>query len=205
MIAYKSFSERVSTITPTVLGYRLLPYSLGMAINLKEANSKFINGQYNGFLDINNIFNALITDESLAGEFVFAVLCCSNTYDEFKDECGSGNIMDTVKQLITEIKYMNINLLFEIHSFAHYLNNGTNGIPEYNVKEVKEHSDNPFDYEETVISSLIENTSYTRNECYNLSVNETLSAYLVLAHKNGVIEITSQDTIEMMNQMKGNK
>ena len=225
---YKTYTERVSTITPTVLGYRLLPYSLGMSINLKAANSKFINGQYNGFLDINNIYRALYCDYmTVMGEFIFAILVCSTTYDEFKEECGSGNIFKARDELFenvsskyktqlfnsgsvdnTETKKDNrINVLYEIHKFAHYIHNATTDLPAYNIKETSksEIESCPFEFEESVIDTLICNTTMTLNECLNRSITETVPVYLMQAHKNQHIEIVGKDLIEQMKAMKGIK
>ena len=202
MSAYKQYSSIVTNINPTILGYRLLPFSLGMVVILKEAQSKFITGEYNSFLDINHVFNAFKCDSTLIAEFIFAVLVCSNSYDEIKEEFGNGDFIKEYRQLMGRLATYNDNILYEIHAFAHYIKNGTETV-EYNVKEQDGiEASNPFEFESAVISSLMENTNYTRSECYNLPITETLTAYLMYAHKNGVIEIVSKELVELMKEMK---
>jgi hypothetical protein len=217
MKAYKPFTSLVSTITPTVLGYRLLPFSLGMSINLKEGKSKFITGEYNGLCDINKVFLALKHDKTLIAEFIFAVLTCSNTYDEVKEEYANGEMVKEYQKLMKRLlkkprkgntknqnKLWKPNLLYEIHRFCHYIKDGTDTLA-YAIKNKKETEiqSNPFEFEESVISTLLETTNYTRDECYNLPMTETQNAYLIRQHKNDVIVIIDKKTSELMELMKG--
>jgi hypothetical protein len=203
---FKSFTDRVATITPTVLCYRLLPFSLGHSLNLKAVKSKFITGEYNSFCDINHIAEKLITDKDLIAEFVVALLVCSNTYDDFKEEIGNGLIVNTIKELVKDIENNKYNLLFSIHTFANYLKDGTNA-PLYELTGDSQNNitSTPVDTEEAIVSTLMENTNYTRNECWNLPLTETLSAYLLYAHKVGSVELISKEICDLKASMKGNK
>lgn len=199
--SYKSYTERVATITPSVIGYRLNPFSLGHSLLLKACGSKFVTGEYNGLCDINNIVTTLLTDTNLVTEFVLAVLICSTTYDEFKEECSSGKIHETIKA--TKDTINGLYLLNEIHTFTHYIKQGTNA-PLYEVKENKDEvKTNPVEPEEAILSTLMTECGYTRNECLNLAMTETLSAYLLYAHKVGGIELISKEVAELTAKLKG--
>jgi hypothetical protein len=203
MATFKPYSQRITTLVPSCLGYRLLPFSLGQSLALKSSKSKFTSGEYNSLCDINYIAEALVNDHSLIPEFVFAVLVCSTTYDEFMSECGNGNIASSVEEVIKHIKDNKINLLFEIHTFAHYLKSGTDA-PLYKVKEDDKDSvtTNPVEAEEAILSTLMSECGYTRDECLNLPLTETMSAYLLYAHKMGSIELESKEVFELKESLK---
>jgi len=203
MTQYKTYTDRVLTLTPTVLAYRLKQFCLGHSMLLRAANSKFIDGTYNGFLDVNNIYKAFIVDKELLPEFVFAVLVCSTTYKDFQEEIANGDfvtiLQDTIKDLDTKT------IVEQIHTFAHYLKNGTNA-PEYMICDNKKDDSvkgNVVSFEENILSTLMSDCGYTRDECINLPLTETLSAYLLYAHRMGSIELTSKEVFDMMNKAKG--
>src|ERR1035437_8676367 len=108
MSDYTNYTDRVLAIMPDCIGFRLLPFSLGMSQILKASNSKFITGEYNSFLDINHIAQALITDNSVISEFVYAVLVCSTTPDDFLKECSNGELRQAVTDTAERIKGVNL-------------------------------------------------------------------------------------------------
>jgi hypothetical protein len=204
MKTYKSYIERVATLTPSVIGYRLLPFNLGHSIALKSSKSKFISGEYNGFYDINSIYKSIITDKSLIPEFVFAVLVCSITYDEFREEVNNGSFGKALEEVIKRLKTDKFYIVNEIHAFALYIQQGTDA-PLYDIKASDNDTevvDSPIEPEENMLSTLMSDCGYTRNECLNLPLTETLSAYLLYAHKMGSIVIRSKALNNLMNKGK---
>jgi hypothetical protein len=204
--AYKSYSSRITTIPPILFGYRLLNFSLGHSIILKASNSKFVNGEYNKLCDINHIVLRLVSDESLLGEFAFALLVCSTTYDDFKEEVANCKFQEALNQMTNDIKGKGgKNLAFDILSFANYIKQGTDA-PLYEVKENENESKSiPIEPEEAIVSTLMTECNWTRNDCYNLPMTETLSAYLVYAHRMGSIELIDKDVYELQRKLKGIK
>ena len=204
MKTYKSYIERVATLTPSVIGYRLLPFNLGHSIALKSAKSKFLNGAYNDFCDINSIYKAVVTDKTLVSEFVFAVLVCSTTYDDFREEVNNGSFVNTLEEVVERLKEDKFDIVQEIHCFALYLQQGTDA-PLYDVKKTDDNevvADSPIDPEENILSTLMSDCGYTRNECLNLPMTETLSAYLLYAHKMGSIILRSKAMNDLMTKGK---
>ena len=57
---YKSYADRVTTGTPSVLGYKLNPFTLGHSLLLKASQNSFITGAYNGCTNVNVIAQALV-------------------------------------------------------------------------------------------------------------------------------------------------
>lgn len=197
--SYKSFTERVIQPAPVILGLRLLPFTLGMSMLLKAANSKFLTGISN------------ITLKELIIELVFAILVCSTTYDEFNAEINNGDFERYVNKYITEltqeIKASNeFNIFFRVNQFCNYLKAGTTA-PLYEVKESgsSDISINPIEAEEQILSTLMTDCGYTRNEVLNLPLTETLSAFLLYAYKQGTIEIVSKELFDLKQTLKGTK
>jgi hypothetical protein len=178
----------------------MLPLSLGHIILLKTAKSKFITGEYDLFCDINKIYEALVNDITLIGEYAFAILVCSTTYDDFQEERGSGKIIEAIEQIKNNFK--KFSLIKEIHNFAHYLRNGTD-IPDYQLKNKNESdiSVNPVEPEESIIFTLMTECNWSRNDCYNLPLVESQSAYLLYAHKMETIVLISKEERELRNKI----
>jgi hypothetical protein len=199
MEAYKSYTDRIIQPTPIILGLKLNEFTLGHAMLLKSAKSKFLCG---GIKDL--------TIQELVVELVFALLVCSTTYDDFKEEIQSGEITENIKEyvqtLTKEIKDSESFCLFKkVSQFIQYLKGGTTA-PQYQIKERDESTitDNPIEPEEAIISTLMTDCGYTRNECLELPLTETLSAYLLYAYKQGTISLLSKEFLELKERMKGN-
>lgn len=196
MSEYKSYTERILTPTPTILGLRLMPYTLGHSIILKSANSKFITG---GLRDCEN--------RELIAELVFALLVCSTSYDDFKQEVYqdrfSSYLTEYVNRLTAEIAgSKEFNLFEKINAFASYLRNGTSTPLYYVTEDSNEIKNNPIEFEEAIVSTLMSECNFTRDECLNLPLVETLSAFLLYAHKQGTVELISKDVWELKERMK---
>lgn len=205
MDTYKTYTERILTPTPTILGLRLYPFTLGHSLLLKGVNSKFINGEYNKFLDVNTVAKHIVADFNLIPEFVLALLICSTTYDEFKDEVNNGELGNVINILVADIKTAKVNFIEKIHAFAHYLKQGTDLPLYYNCEDKNTVKTTPIELEEAVLSTLMTNCGYTRNECLNLPMTETLSAYLLYAHSMGSIELIGKDVFDLTQKLKAGK
>ena len=203
MESYHSFTDCMLRITPSVLGYKLKPFTLGHSIILKGVKSKFLTGEYKGLADINHVIALIVTDDSVINELALAVLICSTSHDEFMDEVNTDKFKDELKELAVSVRDNKIDLAKEVHLFAHYLKRGTIA-PQYQVKNKNEGDieNNVLEFEQAVISTLMTECGYTRNECLNLPLSETLSAYLLYAHKMGSIEILGKDVYELINKGK---
>jgi hypothetical protein len=193
---FKSYTDRITTPNPIILGLKLLPYTLGHSILLKSANSKFVNEGLKG-----------CTDKEVIGELVFALLVCSTTYDEFKEEIATGkfntNFQGYIKKLIKDVKNSKeFNLFTKIGAFASYLRSGTSTPLYYVTEDESEIINNPIEFEEAIISTLMSECNYTRFDCLNLPLVETLSAFLIYAHKQGSIELISKEVYEIKERMK---
>lgn len=196
MDAYKSYTDRILTPLPTILGLKLVPYTLGHSILLKSASSKFAVG---GFKDC--------SDKELISELVFALLVCSTSYDDFKQEVYQDkftrNMRRYVAQLLSEVKASKeFNLLAKINSFASYLRNGTSTPLYYVTENGSDISSSAIEFEEAIISTLMAECNFTRDECLNLPLTETLSAYLLFAHKQGTVELISKEVYQIKERMK---
>ena len=203
MATFIPYSQRNAILTPICLGYQLLPFSLGHSLALKSAGSKFTNGEYNTLCNVTNIMYRILADKTLIPEFVYAVMVCSTTYDDLKAECSTGEFQKEVSKVVKRIEDNNYDLMSEIHRFAHYLKNGTDA-PIFKPMEESNGSiiTNPVEAEEAIISTLMSECGYTRNECYTLPLTETMSAYLLYAHKMGSIELVSKEVFDLKQSLK---
>lgn len=199
MDTYKSYTERIIQPTPIILGLKLLPFSLGMAILLKAADSKFLSGGLDK-----------LTTKEIIVELVFGILVCSTTYDDFNEEINNGQFDKYVKKYVQELvgeinSSKEFNIFDKISQFANYLKAGTVA-PLYEIKESDKNSvsSNPIEPEEAIISTLMTDCGYTRNECLQLPLTETLSAYLLHAFKQGAIDLVGKDVFALKKKMKGN-
>jgi len=230
MEAYKPFTERVMQATPEILSLRMRPLTLGHIMILKAAGSKFLVGDIKecdalGLIQ-ELIFAALVCsttyddfkDEIHNGKLVDNVKEFS---EKLMVDLGETKFKKFLRNwfrkyapsyvYLLKPKYPSyFNILDHIREFVDYVNNGTTA-PLYVVKESsKEGSkdgnrNNPVEPEEAIISTLMSECGYNRNECLNLPLTEVLSAYLLHAHKQEAIVLISKDTSDLMEQMKGNK
>jgi hypothetical protein len=201
MEAYIPYIERVLQPTPVVMGLRMRPLTLGHMMLLKSLGSRFATG------DIRQC-----TFVDLIQELALAVMICSDSYDSVQEEIHAGTFQQTARkhfdQYLKQLEKAvdnHFNLMAEIRLFSAYLKKGTTG-PAYNVKLSEGDANvsvNPVEVEETMMSTVMSDCGYTRNECLNLPLTEILSAYLLHAHKNDAIELTSKEEIEMFNELKG--
>jgi hypothetical protein len=203
MSNFTTYAERLTVLQPIVCGYKLNPLTIGHLILLKSANSKFVGSDYTGFTSIDDVYKALIIDKTLIGEFAYALLVCSTTFDEFKDECNSFQFNEAFDECKLTLLSLGIDIAKEIHKFAHYLKAGTK-MPLYYVKEdknsetVSSSTSSPITNEENIISTLMSECNYTRSECMNLPYTEIFSAFILYAHKRGVVEIMSENLYTML-------
>lgn len=214
MGTFKTYSERVLTPSPVVLGLRLRPFTLGHSILLKRHQSKFIVGD----------LKECGSDGEIIYELVFAALVCSTTYDDFLKEVSEGTFeknagnyikwfckqaglkKKTVLSRVVSLfkKSKPFNLIGEVGIFCNYLKNGTTPPLSY-PKKSDNVNNSPIEIEEAMISTLMQEYGYSRDECLNLPLTETLSAYLLHAHKQGVIDLIGKEEWELRQQMKGTK
>jgi hypothetical protein len=205
--SYKSFTDLILAPTPTVLGLKMLPYTLGHAILLKKAKSIFVMGGVEGCSN-----NQILT------ELVFACLVCSVPYEQFNQEVESGEIEKLIveyvgcvyrgmcesKTIKTPDDLLN-SIVQEVVLFADYLKQGTS-TPQFDVilKEGQSESvgTNAIEFEQSILAALMSECNHTRDECLNLPLNETLSAYLLLGHNRGVIELISKEIYTLKEKMK---
>jgi len=200
---YSTYTERVLIATPAILGYQLKYFSLGHCLILKGSNSRFINGVYN-FITKDDIARRLGLDLGIIPEFVFAIIACSTSYDEFKDDITNGEFTKVLNDMVETIKTYDIQTIIDsIYAFVLYLNKGTEA-PSFIPKndESVEVSSSPVSNEENIMSTLMTDCGYTRNECLNLPLTETLSAYLLYAHKMDKIMLVSKEVYELTKKMK---
>lgn len=198
MDSFKSYTERVIIPQPTVLGLRLHPFTLGHSMLLKSANSVFIVGGIEQ-----------LTIKDLIGELVFALLVCSTDYDTFLKEANSKDFADYVagyvEALNEEIEAADVfNLYDKLTMFRQYIKDGTS-TPYYyqSADSSSDISTNPVEIEQSIISTLMADCNYTRSECLNLPLTETLSAFLLYAHKQGTINLKSKQEHELEQRLKG--
>lgn len=198
MDKYTSFADRIFSPTPEILGLKLLPFTLGHSILLKSANSKFVVG---GLKDC--------TLQETITELVFAILVCSVSYQEFKDEVQSGTLPLFLKQYAEDLlkqvkKVKEFNIFDKVNSFVLYLQRGTSTALFYNKESNDDVSKpNPIELEESIIATLMSECNFTRDECLNLPLTETLASFLIYAHKQGAIELISKQEFELTQKLKG--
>jgi hypothetical protein len=172
---------------------------------LKSAKSKFINGEYDSFLNTDAIIDTMFNDShNLIGEFVFAVIVCSTTYDDFKDDVTSGEFVKVLNELKETVNKQTSTLINSIHEFAHYLHQGTQA-PLVQPKPNADNLDNIASPEEAMMATLMGELGYTRDECLNLPLTETLSAYLLYAHKMDAVELIGTDALDAIERLKSGK
>lgn len=204
MDSFSTYTERVLQSPPTVFGYKLLPLTLGHTMLLKAAHSHFMFGDFNS-LDELKISELII-------ELTLAILICSSTYDEFLNEMHTGEIQSVLKEMVEHSTRLSeiadgFNVYDEKNKFIHYLKNGIIA-PDYKIKggsnsDIKQ---NPIEPEQAMVATLMSaDCGFSRNECYNLPLSETLSAYILYAYKNDAIEITSKELHELMERKKKDK
>jgi len=200
MDTYKSYAERVIQPTPTILGLKLLNFTLGHSMLLKTAKSRFMLG---GLKELD--------DRGIIGELIFGLLVCSTTYDSFIEEMNDGSFKEYlnkyVADLIEEIKSSSMfNLYSKINMFANYIKDGTSTPYYYTAEDAKNDvSICPVEIEQSIISTLMSECNYTRDECLNVPLTETLSAYLLYAHKQGTVNLQSKEEYELQLRLKGAK
>lgn len=200
MDSYKSYADRTIQATPTILGLRLLPFTLGHSMILKTAKSCFMVGGIDK-----------LSNREVIGELVFGLLACSTTYDDFISEMNSGAfegyLKEYVRRLESEVKGTKMfNLFDKINMFARYIKEGTS-TPYYYPAKDSEHDVSicPVEIEQSILSALMSECNYSRNECLNLPLTETLSAFLLYAHKQGTVSLKSREEYELEEKLKKNK
>lgn len=215
--SYSTYTDRVLQPTPVIMGLKLLPFTLGHSMILKRAKSEFMVGSIESLQALNN--NAMIL------ELVFAIMVCSTTYDELQTEIHNGNFNNEVKKYFKFIrKQLNLPkykwqmwlrriikklfpflkdkkpffLVAEVKTFLDYIKAGTSA-PSYEVNKTESDiQTNPIEPEEAIISTLMTDCGFSRSECLNLPLSETLSAYLLYAYKQGTIDLLSKEVVELM-------
>lgn len=199
MDSYTTYTERVLQPAPEVLGLKLLPFTLGHSMLLKCAKSQFILG------DIESL--KALPVKSMIVELVFAVLVCSTTYEDFKKEIHEGTLQTELQQYVNDLtagveKAKSFCLLLEVSKFINYIKSGTTA-PLYRVLNDNKNNvkTNPVEPEEAVISTLMTECGYSRNECLTLPLTETLSAYILYAYKQGTIELISKEVFELEQKL----
>lgn len=203
---YKSFTDVILNQTPTILGLKLQPYSLGHQIHLKNAKSCFVG---------DNFFK--LKDSQILCELILALLICSTDYDSFRVEYEQGKLPQMIadyipsvnkairnnKELITKEKLAEA-IANEVDIFVQYINKGTT---TQNFVAPKKDDDNfkpnPIDFEQTMLDTLIVECKYSRSEALNLPMTETLSAFLLLGYKREYINIQSKEVWLLKRKMKG--
>ena len=220
MDSFKTYSERIISPTPAILGLKLIPYTLGHSMLLKSAKSVFVCGGMEK-LDMRH----------LIGELVFAILVCSTTYDEFLVEMNNGEFVKYMNQYVSAINdeilklkdkkpskkrkrftikkdvsldgLNRINLLDKIAQFTQYIKDGTSP-PMYYPASGDENnvSNNPVELEQSIISTLMSECNFTRSECFNLPLTETLAAYLLYAYRQGAVRLESKEVFELRQRLK---
>ena len=207
---YQSFTDVILTPTPTILGLKLHPYSLGMQIHLRNANSCFVG---------NNFFK--LKDSQILCELILALFICSTDYDSFRVEYEQGQIpqliadyVPSVRQAIQKQKeskdILNNDDLAKaiagkVDLFIQYINKGTTTQQFVTLKKDKDgfEKPNPIDFEQIMLDALMTECKYTRQEALNLPMTETLSAFLLLGHKRECIEIESKEKWLLKRKKKG--
>lgn len=212
MDTFKSYTERVViTETPTILGIKLLPFSLGHSMLLKRHGSIFISGGFEG-----------LKNSELITELIFAALVCSVTYDDFQKEVHTGQFQNELNKYIDCLNQSlgtkqnrwkrlfripiksPVNIIMEVVKFTTYLIQGSE-VQKYNTVEKDTVSNNPAEFEESILNTLMTECNWTRNDVLNLPYTETLAAYMLFAHKQGVINLVSKEEWELKQRMKGIK
>lgn len=197
MDTYKSYAERIIQPAPTIMGLRLLPFSLGHSMILKTAKSIFMLGGLEG-----------LSDRQVIGELVFGLLVCSTSYDDLIAEMNNGAfktyLAEYVTKLTKEIKDTDLfNLHAKINMFVNYIRDGTSTPYYYPASDsTSDVSICPIEIEQSIQSTLMSECKYTRNECLNLPLTETLSAFLLFAHKQGTVVLKSRDEYELEQRLR---
>jgi len=219
MDTFKSYTERVITIPPVIGGYRLKPFSLGHTMLLKSVNSKFLSDDYAGLCNINTVFEFLVCDLTLIGEFALAILICSTTFEDFMEEVNNGEFGNALEQIRTEIlgnpavvdakgaiiekavEPMS-DLPYQIHRFAHYLKQGT-VTPKYNIRKSDSITTSPIEPEVIIQSKLMSEFGWTMEQTYNRPFTQAISSYFLYLHENSEdFKLESKEVFELKQKLK---
>lgn len=216
---FTTYTERLLVPTPALLGYHLKPFSLGHSMALREIDSKFISGEYNQLDEKKNIIYLLALEHlcvqndktkqaryQLIIEFVSAMIICTTTYDDYKNDVELGKIPELIKEFMDLTLALDVqDLVDTIHRFCLYIQKGT-AAPKFNPIA----TDDSFKGavvmpEQSIKEDLMSKCGYTRSEALDLPFTETYSSYLYHRHSRCDIELTSQTEYEIIQAAKGKK
>src|SRR5580692_13111769 len=156
--SYKSFADVILSPTPTILGLKLHPYSLGHQIHLKNAKSCFVG---------DNFFK--LKDSKILVELIVALLICSTDYDTFRGEFERGELPQMISEYVPVVnKALRDNgknktkeqvaeaIANEVEIFIRYINQGTTTQAFDKIKQHdSEFKPNPIDFEQSMKDSLM--------------------------------------------------